>query len=377
MKIVVEKLPKEVQKIFKIFGSDIRLVGGCVRDLLLKKPVNDFDFATKFLPLETIKILEKNKIKAVPTGLKYGTITAVINKKNFEITTLRRDENQRGRATDVVFTDDYKIDAMRRDFTINALYIDNAGKIYDYFDGIKDLRAQKLRFIGDASMRIKEDFLRILRFFRFSLEYAKTIDNKGLQSCILYKENLKKLSRERIRGEFIKIFNTKNPQNLIEILQIMQKKKILPEIFSAKIQLKRLENLLKIEKNCDFSLKFAVGFLTKISQINDFSKEICATNQEKKLFNMLFKEKLPKLDKKSLNVILAFYDNNFAINLYLFNLAKQSKKRALYLKYLKNFQLPKFPFNAKDAQNKGLQGIEISNFLKKHRKVWAQQGFVI
>lgn len=375
MKIAVEKLPKEVQKIFKIFGSDIRLVGGCARDLLLKKPVNDFDFATKLLPDQTIKILEKNKIKAVPTGLKYGTITAVINKKNFEITTLRRDENQRGRATDVVFCDDYKTDAQRRDFTINAIYIDNLGQIYDYFDGIKDLRAKKLRFIGEPELRIKEDFLRILRFFRFSLEYAKTIDAQGLKACILYKENLKKLSRERIRGEFLKIFNTKNPQNLIEILQIMQKKKILAEIFSAKIQLKKLENLLKIEKSANFPLKLAVSFLTKKSQIDNFSHEICATNHEKKFLSLLFKEKLPKLDKKSLNVILAFYDNEFAANLYLFHLASKPNQKPQYLKYLKNFEIPNFPFSARDAQNKGLEGKEISNFLKKHRTLWAQQGF--
>lgn len=375
MKISINKLPKEVQKIFQIFGDDIRLVGGCVRDLLLKKSLNDFDFATKFLPEKTLKILEKNNIKAIPTGLKYGTITAVINGKNFEITTLRRDENQRGRATDVVFTDDYKCDAMRRDFTINAIYIDRAGKIYDYFDGIKDLKARKVRFIGEASMRIKEDFLRILRFFRFSLEYAKTIDSEGLKACISHKENIKQLSRERIRAEFVKIFSAKNRQNLIQILQIMQKKKILPEIFSTKIQIKRLEKLLKLEENSDFSLKLAVSFLTKNLQIEKFSKEICATNQEKKFFNQIFKEKLPKIDKKSLNVILAFYDNNFAANLYLFHLVKSPNQKPQYLKYLKNFQIPKFPITAKDAQDKGLQGSEISNFLRKNKKLWAQKGF--
>ena len=165
---IFANLPPEVLKIFTIFGENIRLVGGAVRDLILEKKVNDYDFACKFLPDEIQKILKAHNIKSIPTGLKYGTITAVINNKNFQITTLRKDENQKGRACDVNFVEDFFEDAKRRDFTINALYLDYRGEIHDYFNGLDDLQNRKVRFILDAKTRIQEDYLRILRFLRFS-----------------------------------------------------------------------------------------------------------------------------------------------------------------------------------------------------------------
>ncbi len=378
-KILPKDLPKEVQKLFKIFGSEIRLVGGCVRDLILQKPIKDFDFASVLKPQETIKVLKQNNITAIATGLKYGTVTAVLNGKNFEITTLRIDKNQQGRACDVEFTDDFKADAARRDFTINAIYIDYLGKIHDYFDGIKHLKQQKLIFIGPANQRIEEDFLRILRFFRFSLEYSNKIDKEALNACILQKENLKKLSKERIRSEFIKIFQTKNHKKLIKILQLMQKSEILSEIFAEKLQLNRLQRLLKIEENASLELKFLTAFLTKKSQINNFCQEICATNFERKFFNFVFANSGKKIDRDFLNILLAFNENNknFVINFYLFFCVKKPKQKANFLNYLKNFNLPNFPINAKNAQDLGLKNAEIGKFLDKMRKKWAKNNFKI
>lgn len=192
---MLSSLPPEVKKIFKIFtkdGDEIRLVGGSVRDLLLNKKVKDFDFATKLLPEEVIKILEQNKLKAIPTGKKFGTITAVVNGKNFEITTLRKDSETDGRHCKPEFVDDYFLDAARRDFTVNALYLDSSGVIHDYFDGKSDLKNKKIKFIGDANRRIEEDFLRILRFFRFSCEYAEKLDVEGLKACVKQKKKSKK-----------------------------------------------------------------------------------------------------------------------------------------------------------------------------------------
>ena len=220
---ITKNFPSEVKKLFEIFGEDIRLVGGSLRDLLLGKNMKDFDFATKFLPNEVIAILEKHQIKALETGIKFGTVTAVINHKNFEITTLRKDQNHQGRHCDVEFVADYLLDASRRDFTINALYLDCEGNIYDYFGGIDDLEKEKVKFIGNANSRIEEDFLRILRFFRFSCEYAKSLDKQGLEACTKQKENIKKLSRERIRQEFIKMFATSKTANLFKILAVMKK----------------------------------------------------------------------------------------------------------------------------------------------------------
>ncbi len=239
---IIEKFPSEVREIFSVFNSrkpdSVRLVGGCVRDLLLEKNMKDFDFATKFLPDDTIQILEENNIKAIPTGVKYGTITAVINHKHFEITTLRKDVENDGRHPKTEFVDDYFFDAKRRDFTINALYLDESGKIYDYFDGISDLKGEKVKFIGDENLRIQEDFLRILRFFRFSIFYAKTLDVKGLEACVKNKKGLEILSAERIYSEFFKFFETSNNEKLLNILEIIEKNQIRSEIFSAKFQTK-------------------------------------------------------------------------------------------------------------------------------------------
>jgi poly(A) polymerase len=232
MTLKVLKLPEltksflaEVKILFQVFNSEILLVGGCVRDLLLKKKIADFDFATKLRPNEIIKILEENNLKAIPTGIKFGTITAVVNHKNFEITTLRKDNETDGRHCDPEFIDDFELDAARRDFTVNALYLDEAGNIYDYFDGISDLNNQEIKFIYDANKRIEEDYLRILRFFRFSCKYAKKLDREGLTACILQKENLKKLSRERIRSEFLKIVGNENKE--------MLKNFMFPEMFEG------------------------------------------------------------------------------------------------------------------------------------------------
>jgi poly(A) polymerase len=366
---LIENLPSEVKKLFAIFGDDIRLVGGCVRDLLLEKTVSDFDFATRFLPAQTIQILQKNKIHALETGVKFGTITAVVNSKNFEITTLRHDKNQRGRHTDVEFIDDYFGDAQRRDFTINALYLDSKGKIYDYFDGISDLKKQQVKFIGDASLRISEDFLRILRFFRFSLEYSKTLDIEGLEACIAQKKNLKKLSRERIRQEFSKILKTSKTTKLLQILEVMKKEKILAEIFSPQLQIKALTKLLEINSSAEFELKIAVLFLSKKTDLAKFSHEICATNKEKKFFRLLLSTS-EKLDLKGLNRLLAFYDQEFVIKFYLFKL--QTK----HLKYLQEFELPKFPVTAKDLIKSGLSGKQLGEVLTELKLIWADADFV-
>lgn len=373
---LAKNFPKEVKTLFEIFGDDIRLVGGCVRDLLLKRKVNDFDFCTKFHPQDVIKILQKHKIKALPTGLKFGTVTAVVNGKNFEITTLRKDLNQKGRDCDVDFTDDYFVDAQRRDFTINALYLDAKGKIYDYFDGISDLKKAKVKFIGAANLRIKEDFLRILRFFRFSVEYGKALDESGLKSCILQKKNLKKLSRERIRVELIKMLQTQKIESLIEVLQVIKKEQILIEIFDANLQVKNLQKLLKISPASEIDLKIAAVFLNKKSNLKKFSVQICATNKEKKFFELLLK--LPnRLDLKALNRLLVFYDKDFVIKFYLFYLTKKPNAKTLHLQYLQKFKLPKAPFSAQDLIKKGFRGAQISKELERLKINWADKGFVV
>jgi poly(A) polymerase len=379
---LVKKFPSEVKKIFEVFGEEIRLVGGSVRDLLLQKKVNDFDFATKFIPEKITKILEKNKIKAVPTGAKFGTITAVLNGRNFEITTLRKDNETDGRHCEPEFVDDYFLDAARRDFTINALYLDSKGLITDYFDGISDLKNQKVRFIGDAKKRIEEDFLRILRFFRFSAEYAKKLDLEGLEACISQKENLKKLSKERIRAEFLKLISGKKKENILAILEILKNKKIAEEIFSPKLEIKRLEKLFSIQAESNLELKIAALFLNKKIDLDKFYKEICATNSEKKFLNFIFSKISPKLYFQDLKLLLAFEEKELILNLYLFKLAQESFTLRIpeitkNLKYLEQFSLPKFPLNGKDFIRLGYKQKAIGEAITKAKKIWAENNFKI
>lgn len=378
---LIEKLPKEVESLFKIFGDEIRLVGGCVRDLLVEKDVNDFDFATRFLPQEIIDILEKNKVKAVPTGIKFGTITAVVNGKNFEITTLRKDEESDGRHCNPKFVDDYFLDASRRDFTINALYLDSKGEISDYFDGISDLKEQKVRFIGDENIRIEEDYLRILRFFRFSCRYSQDLDQKGLKACIFQKENLKKLSRERIRAELIKMLSGENKDNIIAILTVLQSEKIADEIFSEGLNIKALNHLFIIEKKLEMvtnlSVKLAVLFLQTESDSKIFAKEICATNAEKRFFARCREF---TFDQKRIGMLLAAGEQNFILDQYLVFMAKnfdainfpEAKEN---IKFLQNFSLPIFPINGDDIMAMGFKGKAVGQVIIKLKEHWVEGNF--
>lgn len=210
LKFTSKNLPR-LMEILGSCGMNSRIVGGCVRDNLLGLPSYDIDIASPLRPEEVISLLATHKIKTIPTGLNFGTVTALLGDETFEITSLRKDIKCDGRHAIVEFTEDFALDAARRDFTINALsYCIAEGKIYDYYNGLEDMQAGKVRFIGEPAERIKEDYLRILRFFRFSARYSNQIDEKGLQACLDYKHKLAELPRERINIEMDKMLGAKN-----------------------------------------------------------------------------------------------------------------------------------------------------------------------
>jgi len=225
-----------MSRLLRALGAEeglTRYVGGAVRDELLGLPVSDVDLATRLPPEEVVKKLEAAKIKAVPTGIEHGTITAVSDGRAVEITTLRRDVSTDGRRATVAFTDDWKEDAARRDFTINALSADPlSGEIYDYFNGLDDLRNRHIRFIGDALQRIAEDHLRILRFFRFHARFdAGEPDAAALEACTIRANDLMALSRERIADELLKLLAVPDPSRTVGImLQRNILRPVLPEI---------------------------------------------------------------------------------------------------------------------------------------------------
>ena len=208
-----------------------RAVGGAVRDTLAGLPVADVDLATRLLPQDVVTRLENAGMKAVPTGIAHGTITAIADGKRFEVTTLRRDVETDGRHAKIAFTDDWAADAARRDFTINALYADPvSGEIFDPVGGIADLRARRVRFIGDAGQRIDEDHLRILRWFRFLTRFGDgNVDPQTLQLIATRAPQLRGLSRERIADELLRLLALPEP---IGSVRLMQSHGILVEIAS-------------------------------------------------------------------------------------------------------------------------------------------------
>jgi len=210
-------------RLLDALGADeglTRYVGGAVRDELLRLPVNDVDLATRLRPEEVIQRLEAVKIRAVPTGIDHGTITAVSNGHAVEVTSLRRDVSTDGRRAIVDFTDDWQEDAARRDFTINALFADpETGEVFDYFQGVEDLNARRVRFIGDPYQRIAEDHLRILRFFRFHARFGEgEPDPEALEACAARANDLMALSRERIADELLKLLAVIDPTPTVEII---------------------------------------------------------------------------------------------------------------------------------------------------------------
>jgi poly(A) polymerase len=231
-----------MKRLLTALGADeglTRYVGGAVRDDLLGLPVSDIDLATRIPPDEVIHRLEKSKIKAVPTGIDHGTVTAVSDGHPFEITTLRRDVSTDGRRATVAFTDDWQEDAARRDFTINALSADpRTGELFDYFGGLADLEQRHIRFIGDPLQRIAEDHLRILRFFRFHARFdAGEPDAAALDACSARANDLMALSRERIADELLKLLGLPDPSRTVSIMldrDIL--KPVLPEIEARSIR---------------------------------------------------------------------------------------------------------------------------------------------
>lgn len=204
-------------RVVHALGADhMRLVGGAVRDTLLGLPVVDVDIATTWLPEQVIQKLEAAAIKAIPTGIEHGTITAVASGETYEITTLRHDVETDGRRATIAFASDWRDDAARRDFTINALYADAiSGEIFDYFGGLADLQAGHVRFIGDAATRIAEDNLRILRFYRFAARFGQALDATSHAAVVAARQSLKSLSRERICDELLKILSLPDPRSIL------------------------------------------------------------------------------------------------------------------------------------------------------------------
>jgi poly(A) polymerase len=235
---------RSTRKLMKALG-EARFVGGAIRNTLLGKSVSDIDIATPLTPDKVGTLLAAAGIHFVPTGIEHGTVTAIVDGKPFEVTTLRRDVTTDGRHAVVAFTDDWQLDAERRDFTMNALYATADGEIFDFVGGIEDLKAGRVRFVGDAARRIREDYLRILRLFRFHAWYGKgEIDTEALRAAAAEKGGIAKLSGERIAKEMLRLLEAENPA---PVLRLMATSEILADVLPGEANVARLESLAKID----------------------------------------------------------------------------------------------------------------------------------
>jgi poly(A) polymerase len=241
----------ETRAVLNALGGQGKFVGGAVRNALLGKPVADIDIATPLHPDDVVAHLKKADIGAVPTGIDHGTITAVANGKPYEVTTLRRDVSTDGRRATVAFTDDWAEDAQRRDFTMNALFADADGEILDTVGGVEDLKAGHVRFVGDPVTRIREDYLRILRLFRFHAWYGKgEMDSEALHAVAAEKAGLAQLSGERVQKEVLKLLEADEPA---AVLRTMAASGILTELLPGALDIPRLESLAVIDTNAFFT----------------------------------------------------------------------------------------------------------------------------
>lgn len=339
-------------------GDNLRIVGGAIRNFLLNKEISDFDLSTTFLPEQTIKILKQNNIKYFPIGIGFGTVVAVINNKMFEITTTREDIKTDGRHAEVKFTQNFEIDAKRRDFTFNALYLDFHNNLFDYFNGIEDLMKGIVRFIGNAENRIQEDYLRILRFFRFYCYYGIVLDNQGLKYSIKYKDKLTTLSGERIKAEMFKILLSDCP---IKTLHIMNQNGILQIITSIDdFDFNKIELLYSIKKYIknNVSAELVLSLLLKnIDELDILrNKWKLSKKENNKIFNLLLHKGDKIYNKKQIQELL-FYSNdkNHVIDLVIINaILNDINNPQDYINNLINFiqsiKIPSFPINGNDLE---------------------------
>ena len=378
MRVQPDIFTNEIKFLFGILlnGRDeVRLVGGCVRNYILGRKINDYDLATKYKPEELINIFEKNGIKYYKSGIDFGTITAIINGKSFEITTLRKDIKPDGRHTLVEFTDNYEIDAARRDFTINALYCDINCNIYDYFNGISDIKKGILRFIGNPEKRIIEDNLRILRFFRFYSYYSYSLDYRSLKACEKFANKICNLSKERIAKELKSLFESKYPLNA---LLKMQSINIIQIIFGKKLSFKYLEIFYSINAIIhNYKFNYLVPIVILIIE-NNIDYKFLITKKEKNFVSILLKNRINEIDEFEIKKLLFNYkDKDLVKDIIMVNICINYKKEYLeLLKNIDNIDIPKFNINAKVLQINGFNNSKkYSLILEKMKDIFIESNF--
>ncbi len=384
---------EKTKKILQVLNSDgnnqAMFVGGCVRNFLRKETITDIDIATILTPDEIINKFRNSDIKVKKTGIEHGTLTLVYDNQKYEITTLREDISTDGRHAKIKYTKDWNKDSKRRDFTINAIYLDQKGKLYDPQNGLKDLESHKVQFIGDPNDRIKEDYLRILRFLRFSIKYKSfDIDEKAQKAIKLNLIGITKLSKERVFSELKKIVETKNFCDLLksEFLQ-----SIFKLIFPEFLYFERTKNIEKLINSINIKVDSEIIFAIMLLDTSDNHKYFFHKyNLSKDIIkNLDLYSKLLKSSQNNKN----FFSNDLSKNIFKYGKLEIRKFYIIYsLIYNKKFGpqikdtlskidkiiIPKFPVSGNDLLVEGVKsGKKVGEILKKVEEIWVENDFKI
>jgi len=367
--------------------NEVRFVGGCIRKSLSGKNIDDIDLATSLEPHEVKKRLNKKKIRVIDTGISHGTVTAILNSKKFEITTLRKDVTTDGRHANVEFTTNWEQDALRRDFTINAIYADIDGRIFDPLNGILDLKRGEVKFIGLPENRIQEDYLRILRYFRFFVEYSKTDHKQDTIQAIKRNINgLNKVSNERIFSELKKIISLKSANNLFIN---SQSKEIILSIFPEIKYHERLNNFNNLDKKLKnkYDNDLILGLMV-IDQSNNheyFCHKYKTSSNVKKRFNNISKNydnlKNSKFfSENNIKKLIYFTSKDEVKDLLFFFICMNKKEQNIYihelLNLINNYKIPKFPITGDYLKINGYEpGKEMGKKLKLLEEKWVDNNF--
>ena len=382
------------KKIFKAINnysdnSEVRYVGGCIRKIINNEIVDDIDLATNLNPNETCEALRNEQINFYETGIKHGTITAIINEQKYEITSLRKDIKTDGRHADVEFSRDWKEDASRRDFSINSIYSDMDGNLFDPYNGKKDLENGIINFVGDAEKRIKEDYLRILRYIRFYLNYSK--QKHDIEIIRAIKRNIggvSKISAERLLDElkklvksnsFLKLFSDEDCLELIRIIFPQLKKLDRLE----KLNSYALENFHKI----DFIFLIALIIIDGTDNTEYFFYKFNISKKDQKrikTIDLFYRDKIniKSFNEKNLNKILYFNGKQAVIDIVNFKLFISNKVEKNLIKIIeifKNKKIPNMPVGANLLMSKYNipEGRSLGIKLRKLEETWIENDFII
>ena len=388
------KKETEVEKIFKAISSfspnsEIRYVGGCVRKIINKEKVDDIDLAVNLNPANVCEALKKENIKYYESGIQHGTITALINNIKFEITSLRKDIETDGRHAKIEFSNNWKEDASRRDFTINSIYADIEGNLFDPFEGKKDLKIGKINFIGNAEIRIKEDYLRVLRYIRFFLNYSKNKHNPEIIRTI--KKNLSgfsNISSERLLDEFQKLlrsegfFKLMKDKDCLEIINL-----VFPQLKNISI-FNKLNNFAKNHFNeVDFIFLLSLIIIDGTDNVDYFIYKFNLSKKDQKRLLFLNNFNNQKINtktysEKNLNKIFYFNGKEALMDIIYFKIFKSKKIDNNLLKMIENFkdkEIPTMPLKADILMEKYnvSEGKELGKKLKAIEEVWTNNDFKI